>query len=76
MISAGVTLGEHVFIGDLATIREKCRIDKYVLIGRGVAVENCVHIGEYTKIQTGAYITAYMEIEDRVFYCAHGYHDQ
>lgn len=67
VISAGVTLGEHVFVGDLATIREKCRIEKYVLIGRGVAVENCVLIGEYTKIQTGAYITAYMEIEERVF---------
>jgi acetyltransferase-like isoleucine patch superfamily enzyme len=67
IISAGVTLGEHVFVGDLASIREKCRIDKYVLIGRGVTVENCVHIGEYTKIQTGAYITAYMEIEERVF---------
>ncbi|HHT64200.1 MAG: acyltransferase [Bacillota bacterium] len=67
VISAGVTLAEHVFVGDLASIREKCRIGKYVLIGRGVAIENAVQIGEYTKIQTGAYITAYMEIEDRVF---------
>lgn len=67
VISAGVILGEHAFVGDLASIREKCRIERYVLIGRGVAVENCVNIGEYTKIQTGSYITAYMEIGDRVF---------
>lgn len=67
VISAGVSIQEHVYIGDMASIREKCRIDKYVLIGRGVAVENGVTIGAYTKIQTGCYITAYTEIGEKVF---------
>jgi len=67
VISAGVMIGEHAFVGDLATVREKCRIERYVLIGRGVAIENSVNIGEYTKIQTGSYITAYTVIEERVF---------
>jgi len=37
------------------------------VVGSGCAVENDTMIGAYTKIQTGSYITAYMEIEERVF---------
>ena len=53
--------------GDLATIRENCKLGDYVLVGRGVAIENFVEIGDYTKIQTGAYITAYSSLAERVF---------
>lgn len=38
----------------------------YLLAG-GAALENGVNVGDYTKIQTGAYITAYTTIEERVF---------
>lgn len=67
VIYAGTSIGQNSLVGDLATIREKCKVGNYVVIGRGVAVENNVNIGDYTKIQTSAYITAHMEIEERVF---------
>jgi UDP-3-O-[3-hydroxymyristoyl] glucosamine N-acyltransferase len=67
VLYAGTSYGEHVFVGDGARIRERCQIGDHVLIGGGVAVENDTVIGEYTKIQTGSYITAYMDIADRVF---------
>jgi acetyltransferase-like isoleucine patch superfamily enzyme len=36
-------------------------------VGRGVTVENDTTIGSRTKIQSGAYITAYVTLEDDVF---------
>jgi dTDP-4-amino-4,6-dideoxygalactose transaminase len=38
-----------------------------VLVGQRVVVENNVQIGGYTKIQSGAYITASTKIGERVF---------
>ncbi|MDR3270737.1 MAG: transferase [Peptococcaceae bacterium] len=67
VLYAGTHYGRKVFIGDAARVREGCRIGDYVLIGGGVAVENDTRIGAYTKIQTGSYITAHMEIAERVF---------
>ncbi|GAW94013.1 N-acetyltransferase, partial [Calderihabitans maritimus] len=67
VLYAGTTLGNHVVVADMASVRENCRIGDYVVIGRGVAVENQVRIGSYTKIQTNAYITAGVVIEDHVF---------
>ncbi len=67
VLYAGSTIGENALIADLATVRENCRVGNYVVVGRGVAVENDTTIGDYTKIQTGAYITAHMDIEDHVF---------
>lgn len=67
VIYAGTSLGNNVFIGDLASVRERCKLGSYVVVGRGTSVENDTSIGEYTKIQTNVYITAYMTIEDHVF---------
>lgn len=67
VLYAGTSLGNNVFIGDLASVRERCRFGSYVVVGRGTSVENDTSIGEYTKIQTNVYITAYMTIEDHVF---------
>ena len=67
VICAGSKLGNHVMLGDLATIREKCRVGNYTVVGQKVSIENEVRTGANTKIQTGAYITAYTEIEDHVF---------
>ncbi|QKG85688.1 N-acetyltransferase [Kroppenstedtia pulmonis] len=63
----GSRLGRGVFVGDQAFIRETCRVGDWVVIGRGVAVENRVDIGACTKIQTNAYITAYTRLEKDVF---------
>jgi acetyltransferase-like isoleucine patch superfamily enzyme len=54
-------------IADQAFVRERCAIGDYVIVGRGVTVENETTIGHYVKVQTGAYVTAYMTIEDHVF---------
>lgn len=67
VIYAGTRLGDGVFVGDRALIRERCDIGCKVVVGSGGVVENDTTIGQYTKIQTGAYITAYMQIAERVF---------
>lgn len=67
VIYAGTVLADGVFVGDRALIRERCVLGEKVVVGSGSAVENDTRIGALTKIQTGAYITAYMEIEERVF---------
>jgi UDP-3-O-[3-hydroxymyristoyl] glucosamine N-acyltransferase len=67
VLYAGSTYAGQVFVGDRAVVRERCQIGENVIIGSGVTVENDTSIGAYTKIQTGSYITAYMEIEERVF---------
>lgn len=67
VLYAGTNYGDKAFIGDGAVVRERCIIGQNVVIGSGVIVENDTRIGEFTKIQSGSYITAYMEIEERVF---------
>ena len=67
VIYAGTTLAEEVFVADLASIRERCRLDRHVIVGRGVTVENDVTIGEATKLQAEVYITALSTLEDHIF---------
>jgi len=62
VLYAGTTLGEEVMAGDLSSVREMCRIGRGVIIGRGAVLENDVSVGEYSKIQTGAYLTAHTEV--------------
>ena len=56
-----------MLVADLATIREEVTIGDFTIVGRGVAIENRCAIGRYCKLETGAYITAYSTLEDRVF---------
>ena len=67
VIYAGCLLGEKVLVADLATVREDVEVGAFTIIGRGVAVENRCRIGRYCKLETNAYLTAYSEVEDRVF---------
>jgi len=67
VLYAGTSYANAAFIGDGAIVRERCSIGQNVVIGSGVTVENDTKIGSFTKIQTGSYITAYMEIGERVF---------
>jgi acetyltransferase-like isoleucine patch superfamily enzyme len=67
VVYRGTTLGPGCIIGDYAGVRERCVLGERVLVGRGSVVENDTTIGDFTKIQTDAYITAYMTIEDHVF---------
>ena len=67
IVYRGVTAGPGCVIGDLASVRERCVLGERVVVGRGTCVENDTTIGDFTRIQSNAYITAYMTIEDHVF---------
>ncbi len=54
-------------VADHAVVRERCRLGANVVVGRAATVENDTEIGARTKIQTGAYVTAYMTVEEDVF---------
>jgi acetyltransferase-like isoleucine patch superfamily enzyme len=67
IVFAGSSIGARVIVGDQACVRERVTIGDDVVIGRGSLVENDTTIGALTKIQAGAYITAYSTLEDNVF---------
>ena len=66
IVFAGATVGKRV-IGDQSCVRERVTIGNDVVVGRGSLVENDTTIGALTKIQAGAYITAYSTLEEQVF---------
>jgi len=67
VVMAGSTFGDGCVVGDNAGVRERCAIGDDVVIGRSVTVENDTAIGSRTRIQSGAYVTAYVTIEEDVF---------
>ena len=67
IVFAGTRIGARVIVGDQSCVRERVDVGVDVVIGRGVLVENDTTIGALTKIQAGAYITAYSTLEDEVF---------
>ena len=56
-----------MILGDQSCVRERVTIGDDVVVGRGSLVENDTTIGAMTKIQAGAYITAYSTLEEHVF---------
>ena len=48
-------------------MRERVTIGDDVVVGRGSLVENDTTIGRGTRIQAGAYVTAYSTVEEDVF---------
>ena len=67
VVFAGSEIGARVILGDQSCVRERVRVGDDVVIGRGSLVENDTTIGAKTKIQAGAYITAYSTLEEHVF---------
>jgi acetyltransferase-like isoleucine patch superfamily enzyme len=67
VLFAGSTVGKRVILGDASCVRERVTIGDDVVVGRGSLVENDTSIGAMTKIQAGAYITAYSTLEEHVF---------
>ncbi|WP_155801398.1 N-acetyltransferase [Jonquetella anthropi] len=63
----GADIGDSVFLGDLATVRENVTVGEGTIIGRGATIENKVAIGRRCKIESNAYITAFSAIEDFCF---------
>ena len=67
ILYAGAVIGEESFVADSAQVRERCRLGRRVLVGRGVTVENDCVVGDFSKLQTGAYLTAKSVLEENVF---------
>lgn len=67
IIYRGTVIYEGVLIGDLASVRENVSIGVNSIVGRNAMVENNTRIGKNVTIQTSAYVTADMIIEDEVF---------
>ena len=67
VVFAGSKIGARSIVGDQACVRERVVVGEDVVIGRGSFVENDTTIGERTRIQAHAYITAYSTLEDNVF---------
>jgi UDP-3-O-[3-hydroxymyristoyl] glucosamine N-acyltransferase len=67
VLYAGTNIGEESFIGDLASIRENCRIGRASIIGRGVMLECEVKVGNQSMIVTQTFICEQAVVEDKVF---------
>ena len=63
----GAVIDAKVLMADLATVRENVTIGRGTIVGRGVTVENFCTVGRFCKLESECYITAYSELEDRVF---------
>jgi acetyltransferase-like isoleucine patch superfamily enzyme len=67
IVFAGSQIGSRVILGDQSCVRERVRVGDDVVLGRGSLIENDTTVGARTKIQAGAYITAYSTLEEDVF---------
>ena len=67
VVYAGTVIGKDCFIADGAQVRERCEIGERVIVGHAATVENDCRVGDRTRIQTGAYITAHSVLEEDVF---------
>lgn len=67
VIHNGTEFEEDCYVGDLAAVREDCRLETGVLLGRLASTESDVRVGRGARILTGAYLTGSTIIEEYVF---------
>jgi acetyltransferase-like isoleucine patch superfamily enzyme len=67
VVFAGSTVGAGCIVGDQSCIRERVDMADNCILGRGSLIENDTTVGEGTRIQAEAYITAYSTLEEDVF---------
>jgi acetyltransferase-like isoleucine patch superfamily enzyme len=67
IVFAGSTIGADCIVGDQSCIRERVTMGDDCVLGRGSLIENDTTVGAHTRIQAGAYITAYTTLEEDVF---------
>jgi acetyltransferase-like isoleucine patch superfamily enzyme len=67
IVFAGSTIGANCIVGDQSCIRERVELADDCILGRGSLIENDTTVGTGTRIQAGAYITAYSTLEEDVF---------
>jgi acetyltransferase-like isoleucine patch superfamily enzyme len=67
IVFAGSTIGANSILGDQSCVRERVRVGSNCILGRGSLIENDTTVGDRTRIQAEAYITAYSTLEEDVF---------
>jgi UDP-3-O-[3-hydroxymyristoyl] glucosamine N-acyltransferase len=67
VLYAGTTIGEHVLVSDLCSVREECVIEDFVVLGRGVILNYDVHVGKKTRIMDQSHITGKCRIGEDCF---------
>jgi acetyltransferase-like isoleucine patch superfamily enzyme len=67
IVFAGSSVGANCIVGDQSCIRERVQLADDCVLGRGSLIENDTTVGQGTRIQAGAYITAYSTLEEDVF---------
>ena len=67
IVLRGSKIGADSLIADLASDREQTQVGSGSIIGRGVAVENQVVVGDRVKIEAGCFICAFTNIADDCF---------
>ena len=67
VVFAGVAIGAGAIVGDQAHVREGARIGERTVIGRGSAVGQDAAIGARVRVQTNAWLTSRIVVEDDVF---------
>ncbi len=67
VLYSGVHLGDGSQTGHRVMIRENSRIGQRSVVGTGAVVEFGTTVGEHVMIETQAYVTANMVVEDYVF---------
>jgi len=67
IVFAGSTVGANCIVGDQSCVRERVRMADDCILGRGSLIENDTTVGAGTRIQAGAYVTAYSTLEEDVF---------
>ncbi len=67
VLYAGTTIGEHVMVSDLCSIREECVLGDFVVLGRGVILNYDVCVGRRTRIMDQSHITGNCRIGEDCF---------
>ena len=67
IVFAGSRIGARCIVGDQSCIRERVELADDCILGRGSLIENDTTVGDGTRIQAEAYITAYSTLEADVF---------
>lgn len=71
VIYAGTSIGKNTLVGDLACIREECRIGNNVVLGRGVMLNYNIEVQDWVRIMDSSHFGGDMVIESDVFIGPH-----
>lgn len=71
ILYVGTTIGDDTLIGDLACIREECRLGNHVVIGRSVMLNYNIEIRDRARVMDASHFGGDMVIEEDVFVGPH-----